>query len=79
MTPGKLVFEIEFKAQCWWASCPQLPGLLATGGTIPEALENAATGIRDLALAFAHAAADGLEPKPIFRDGLPHEPAKDSS
>lgn len=69
MTPQKLDFNMRFEAQCWWVECQQIPGLLAAGGSIPEVLEVAAKAIRDLALANAHAAADGQTVKPIFRDG----------
>lgn len=82
MTIRKVNFELKFKAQAWWITSPEIPGLLATSGTIPDALEQAATVIRDMALAFAHAAADGLEPKPIFREplrdnGQPTSPKED--
>lgn len=47
---------------------PQVPGLLATGATIPQALEAAADALRDLAVAFAMEIAAGREVKPIFKD-----------
>lgn len=68
MTPKEIDLKIEFRAQTWYVTSPQIPGLLATGGTMPDALEHAAIGIRNLALAFALAVADGEKPKPIFHE-----------
>lgn len=54
----------------WWARSPQIHDgeTLTCGSTIPEALENAAKMIRDLALSFALEVADGRQPKPIFTE-----------
>lgn len=66
--------QIEFRLSLgeagpplWYVRSPQMKGLLATGDTIPRALESAARCIRDLALANAHAHAEGKDIQPIFQ------------
>lgn len=59
--------KIEYTgAGTWMVTSPNIPGLLAGSGTIPDALEEAAKAIRDLALAVAIALSEGQPAQPIF-------------
>lgn len=59
---------MQFMSDTWLVSSEQIPGLLATGPTLPQALRDAAHAIEDLALAVAMEIADGHKTKPIFRE-----------
>lgn len=72
MKINKFEFTVERGEEgLWYVKSPQVPGLFVAAGGLPEALEEAAQGIRDLALAFAWGSAEGETVKPIFEPATP--------
>jgi hypothetical protein len=69
MTQMKFEFTLERDREngLWYLKSPQIPGLLAANAGMPEALEEGARCIRDLALAFAWEYAEGRTARPIFK------------
>lgn len=62
MKPSKITIELQFGASVtphWLVTSPQIPGLVASGGTIPDALREAAKAIDHMALAIVHELAEG--------------------
>lgn len=66
-TMKEMVFRFEKGANgAWYVTSSDVPGLLASAGTVPDALENAAKAIRDMALAAAIEISEGRPASPIF-------------